>query len=90
MIVKLLSDHPGIDAKDVKSALSRFDSTAYGGAPLLGVKGVSIICHGNSPPRAIKNAITVAVRAVETHMSDQIGEKLSAAAHVPSAIAESA
>ena len=29
-------------------------------------RGVSIICHGNSPPRAIKNAINVAVRAVET------------------------
>jgi glycerol-3-phosphate acyltransferase PlsX len=90
MIVRLLSDHPGIDAKDVKGALSRFDSTAYGGAPLLGVRGVSIICHGNSPPRAIKNAIMVAVRAVETHMNDQIGEKLELSAHALNAIAESA
>jgi phosphate acyltransferase len=90
MIVRLLSEHPGIDAEHVKSALKGFDSTNYGGAPLLGVKGVSIICHGNSPPRAIKNAISVAVRAVETRMNDQIGKKLEAAAPPINAIAESA
>jgi glycerol-3-phosphate acyltransferase PlsX len=90
MIVRLLSEHPGIDAEHVKSALKGFDSTNYGGAPLLGVKGVSIICHGNSPPRAIKNAINVAVRAVETGMNDQIGERLEAAAPAINAIAESA
>ncbi|MEO8578655.1 MAG: phosphate acyltransferase PlsX [Gemmatimonadales bacterium] len=79
MIVKMLSEHPGIDAEHVKAALKPFDSTNYGGAPLLGVRGVSIICHGNSPPRAIKNAISVAVRAVETRMNDEIGRKLEAA-----------
>jgi glycerol-3-phosphate acyltransferase PlsX len=90
MIVRLLSEHPGIDAEHVKSALQGFDSTNFGGAPLLGVRGVSIICHGNSPPRAIKNAISVAVRAVETRMNDQIGKKLEAAAPAINAIAESA
>ena len=90
LIVRVLSEHPGIDAESVKSALSGFDSTNSGGAPLLGVRGVSIICHGNSPPRAIKNAIKVAVRAVETKMNDQIGKKLEAAAHAINAIAESA
>jgi phosphate acyltransferase len=62
----------------VKRALSALDSSAYGGAPLLGVRGVSMICHGNSTPRAIKNAIGAAVRAVESKMSDRIGEKLAA------------
>jgi len=90
MIVRVLSEHPGINAEHVKSALQIFDATNYGGAPLLGVKGVSIICHGNSPPRAIKNAIKVAVRAVETRMNDLIGEKLQAAAPAISALAESA
>ena len=90
LIVRVLSEHPGIDAEHVKSALSGFDSTNSGGAPLLGVKGVSIICHGNSPPRAIKNAIKVAVRAVETKMNDQIGKKLEAAAPAINALAESA
>ncbi|MDP9203093.1 MAG: phosphate acyltransferase PlsX [Gemmatimonadota bacterium] len=90
MIVRMLTEHPGINAEDVRSALKGFDSTAYGGAPLLGVRGVSIICHGNSPPRAIKNAINVAVRAVETRMNDQIGKKLEAAAPVINAVAQSA
>ena len=90
MILRVLSEHPGIDAEQVKSALQGFDSTNYGGAPLLGVKGVSIICHGISPPRAIKNAINVAVRAVETRMNDQIGKRLEAAAPAINAVAQSA
>lgn len=44
------------------------DYAEYGGAPLLGVHGVTIVCHGGSPPRAIKNAIRVAVRSVESGM----------------------
>src|SRR2546423_1566090 len=90
LIVRVLSEHPGIDSDSVKDALKGFDSTAYGGAPLLGVRGVSIICHGNSPPRAIKNAITVAVRAVEPRMNDQIGKNFAAAEHLINAVAESA
>jgi glycerol-3-phosphate acyltransferase PlsX len=88
LIVRVLSEHPGIDADQVKIALAGFDSTAYGGAPLLGVRGVSIICHGNSPPRAIKNAIKVAVRAVETRMNEQIGRRLEEAEPAISAAAE--
>jgi glycerol-3-phosphate acyltransferase PlsX len=49
-----------------------FDYTEYGGAPLLGVNGISIICHGGSPPRAIRNAIRVARQAVETRMLGHI------------------
>ncbi|HZE07323.1 MAG TPA: hypothetical protein VE110_01075, partial [Gemmatimonadaceae bacterium] len=65
-----------------------FDSSDYGGAPLLGCRGVSIICHGNSSPRAIKNAIKVAVRAVETGMNEQIGQRLEAAAPAITAAVE--
>lgn len=90
MIVRLLSEHPGINPEHVRSALKGFDSSEYGGAPLLGVRGVSIICHGNSSPRAIKNAIKVAVRAVETGMNDQIGERLEAAAPAINAAREMA
>ena len=90
MILRLLNEQPDINPEQVARALKNFDSTEYGGAPLLGVKGVSIICHGNSSPRAIKNAIKVAVRAVETKMNDQIGHSLEAAAPAISAVAESA
>src|SRR5688572_9213413 len=38
----------------------RLDYSEYGGAPLLGIKGITIVCHGRSTPNAIKNAIRVA------------------------------
>jgi len=80
MIVDLLSRSPAIDRNILEAELGPLDSSVYGGAPLLGVQGVSIICHGNSSPRAIKNAVKVAVRAVETRMNEHIGERLSWAA----------
>jgi phosphate acyltransferase len=48
------------------------DYAEYGGAPLLGVNGISIICHGGSPPRAITNAIRVAVAATDAQMVGHI------------------
>ncbi len=48
----------------------------YGGAPLLGINGVSIICHGNSSPTAIANAIRVAVRIVNQKINYRIKEEL--------------
>lgn len=60
------------------SRISRFlDYTEYGGAPLLGVNGVTIICHGGSPPRAIVAAIRVAAQAVESNMVQHIQNRLS-------------
>lgn len=51
------------------------DYAEYGGAPLLGLGGVSIICHGGSPPKAIHNALIVAGRAVRSglvqHSADE-------------------
>jgi phosphate acyltransferase len=48
------------------------DYAEYGGAPLLGVNGISIICHGGSPPRAITNAIMAAVTATNSQMVGHI------------------
>lgn len=45
----------------LKGLASMLDYSEYGGAPLLGVKGNSIICHGSSKAKAIANAIQVAV-----------------------------
>ena len=39
---------------DMAGVLKKFDYTTYGGAPLLGVQGVAIICHGSSPARATR------------------------------------
>ncbi len=57
---------------DLERVTRVLDYTEYGGAPLLGVNGVVIVCHGGSPPKAVTNAIGVAVRAVEHGMTTHI------------------
>ena len=56
----------------------RLDHTEYGGAPLLGVKGVCFITHGSSNANAIKNAIRVAAEFAERPINDEIGRELAA------------
>ncbi|MDZ7359209.1 MAG: phosphate acyltransferase PlsX [candidate division KSB1 bacterium] len=53
-----------------------FDYEEYGGAPLLGINGVCIICHGGSTPKAIRNAIREAVKMVSEGVTQIIGEEL--------------
>jgi glycerol-3-phosphate acyltransferase PlsX len=53
------------------------DHSEYGGAPLLGIRGISIICHGSSPARAIKNAIQVAIQSVQSQLSQHIGAEFA-------------
>ena len=62
---------------EMGNVLKVLDYATYGGAPLLGVKGVVIICHGASPAKAIKNAIRVAVQAVRSHLSDDIAAEFA-------------
>jgi glycerol-3-phosphate acyltransferase PlsX len=54
----------------------RVDYSEYGGAPLLGVKGVCIICHGRSNANAIKNAIRVAADYSSGNINQQIEHNL--------------
>ncbi len=70
----------GVNAEQLEAGLKHLDYSEHGGAPLLGVKGVSIIAHGKSSPRAIKNAVKVAVQAVTSGMNDEIGRRLDDAA----------
>jgi phosphate acyltransferase len=58
----------------------RVDYSEYGGAPLLGVKGVTIICHGRSNANAIKNAIRVAAEFAEAKTTEKIAAELDGAA----------
>jgi glycerol-3-phosphate acyltransferase PlsX len=78
MLIKMVGTAVQLDRPRLEAAFKSLDYSEYGGAPLLGVKGVSIISHGKSSPRAIKNAIKVALRAVESRMNDHIGRRLSA------------
>ena len=50
----------------------RFDYSEYGGAPLLGIKGIAIVCHGRSNANAMKNAIRVAHEFCEHNVNDAI------------------
>jgi len=47
----------GLVVPILKDILQQFDYQSYGGVPLLGVNGVSIIGHGKSTPLAIKNML---------------------------------
>jgi phosphate acyltransferase len=60
----------------------RVDYTEMGGAPLLGINGASIICHGASPVQAIKNALRVAARWVTNDVNAHIKMALEAETEV--------
>lgn len=55
----------------------KLDPSSYGGAPLLGLRDVAIICHGSSNARAIMNAVRVAKRSVDGKLVEKIGGALS-------------
>jgi len=57
--------------------LSRYDYNEYGGAPLLGVNGICIICHGSSSSRGIFNAIRVAKEFAAQGINEQITSQLT-------------
>ena len=59
----------------------RLDHTEYGGAPLLGVKGICFITHGSSNANAIKNAIRVAAEFARHNINDEIARGLAAIGH---------
>jgi glycerol-3-phosphate acyltransferase PlsX len=61
----------------------RIDHTEYGGAPLLGVKGVCIITHGSSNANAIKNAVRVAAEFSQRHINESIEQGLAALRPAP-------
>jgi glycerol-3-phosphate acyltransferase PlsX len=64
----------------------RVDYSEYGGAALLGVRGVCIICHGRSNANAIKNAIRVAAEFSGGNVNQRIEEELRLTAREKSAI----
>jgi phosphate acyltransferase len=55
----------------------RLDYSEYGGAPLLGIKGVCIVSHGSSNSNAIKNAIRVAVEFANSRLNRTIEERIA-------------
>lgn len=69
MTIRLLNDglsRISATQDDLARAFRALDYAEVGGAPLLGVRGVPIICHGGSSPKAICNALYMAARAAHT------------------------
>ena len=67
----------------LKGLKTRFEYQEFGGAPLLGIRGSCIICHGSSGERAIRNALRVAVTMADDTIHARISEQLAAAPAAP-------
>ena len=63
----------------MKKTLKTFDASQYGGAPLLGLKGLVVKCHGNSKETEFKNAIIQCISFKEQRISERIKENLTVA-----------
>ncbi|WP_165067156.1 phosphate acyltransferase PlsX [Paludisphaera rhizosphaerae] len=81
-LARLLPDFPpevGMKlAGSLKALKSRFEYEEFGGAPLLGIRGACIICHGSSKARAIKNALRVADLMAADRINAKIVDQLGA------------
>ena len=86
-VAKLLPQLPaeagGKVVAGLKELKQRYEYAEFGGAPLLGIRGACIICHGSSDQRAIKNAIRVAAIMAEDRISAEI---IAALAEAPAAV----
>jgi glycerol-3-phosphate acyltransferase PlsX len=65
----------------IRNFKKRTDYSEYGGAPLIGINGTSIISHGRSSARAIRNAIRFAAEIASKHVPEIIAETLSKDVH---------
>ena len=70
----------GLMRNTLRSALKTLDYEEYGGVPVLGVNGISIIGHGSSSPKAFKNMIITAQEMVTKQINKRIAESLGAVA----------
>jgi glycerol-3-phosphate acyltransferase PlsX len=61
----------------LKKIKDQLDYQEHGGAPLLGVKGISIVCHGSSHARAIVNAVGKAITCVEADFIARLAEAMA-------------
>ena len=57
--------------------VKRYDHEEFGGAPLLGVDGICIICHGSSKERAIENALAMSAKYARAKLNEAIVQELA-------------
>lgn len=56
---------------------TKYDYEEHGGTPLLGVNGVSIVCHGSSGPKSIKNSIFMAQKCIENRLIEDTTKSMA-------------
>lgn len=76
-ILGALNAEKGLAAAAMKGLIDKFHYSALGGAPLLGIDGVCMICHGSSDERAISNALAAAVQEVRVGLNQKIVEAVA-------------
>jgi phosphate acyltransferase len=75
-VIGALNAEADLAKKAIHGMVQKYHYSAFGGAPLLGVDGVCIICHGSSKDRAIANAIGVAAQDVRVKLNEKIVAEL--------------
>src|SRR5437588_1449817 len=81
-LLETLKSERALAQQALQNLVSRYDYSEHGGAPLLGIDGICIICHGSSGERAIKNALAVAARYAAAGLNARIVEELEASPKV--------
>jgi glycerol-3-phosphate acyltransferase PlsX len=75
-VIAPLPNDRALATQAVKGLVAKYHYSAFGGAPLLGVEGVCIICHGSSKDAAIANALGVAAQDVRVKLNEKIVAEL--------------
>jgi len=76
-VAEALRQHADALHRAAEQIVRKYDFNEYGGAPLLGVGGICIICHGASDARGIRNAVRVAKDFATRRVNERITELLS-------------
>lgn len=66
-----------LSMKAIKAELKKYDTSNYGGAPMLGLNGLVVKCHGSSKPKEIKNSLIQCISFHEQNVNAKIAEKIS-------------
>lgn len=81
-MLEALDKERDVAGKVLKKLTQKYRYQESGGAPLLGIDGSCIICHGSSDADSIRNALKMSMKLQAHHINDQIVEQLAAAAAV--------
>jgi glycerol-3-phosphate acyltransferase PlsX len=77
-VIGALDAERGKAQKALQALIDKYDYNEHGGAPLLGIDGICIICHGSSGDKAIKNALAMAAKYARVKLNERIVQELEA------------